>query len=68
LRRENSSHTLGQMRFDGWLGWLLAASLGVGCSATTGLARFPAERISVPDDSQIYTSAARPDGVVGGVG
>lgn len=33
-----------------------------------GSARFPAEKIPVPDSSEIYTPEARPDGVTGGPG
>ncbi len=43
-----------------------AAALVVGCGALTPPAEFPVEKISVPDDSQIYTPEARPEGVVGG--
>jgi uncharacterized protein YkwD len=50
------------------LGWLVAASVGVGCGSATGPARYPTEKIPVPDPSQIYTAEARPDGVTGGPG
>ena len=56
------------MRQGAWLGWLLAASLSAGCGGVTGQARFPVEKIPVPDDSQIYMAEARPDGVTGGPG
>ncbi|HEX6273327.1 MAG TPA: CAP domain-containing protein [Polyangiaceae bacterium] len=56
------------MRFGGWLGFLLLASGCVGCGATASQARYPAEKIPVPDGSEIYTAEARPDGVTGGPG
>jgi hypothetical protein len=56
------------MRQGEWLGWLLTVSLSAGCGGVAGPARFPAEKIPVPDDSQIYMAEARPDGVTGGPG
>jgi uncharacterized protein YkwD len=50
------------------LGWLVVASVGVGCGSATGSARYPVEKIPVPDPSEIYTHEARPDGVTGGPG
>jgi hypothetical protein len=54
------------MQFLRWLVWVSVAVLGAGCSSSSTPVRFPVEKISVPDGSQIYTPEARPEGVVGG--
>lgn len=46
--------------------WVWVAVVVVGCSSSPAVVRFPVEKISVPDGSQIYTPEARPEGVVGG--
>lgn len=50
------------------LGRWVGVSLFVGCTAGTGPARFPVERIPLPEGSEIYAAEPRPDGVVGGPG
>jgi uncharacterized protein YkwD len=50
------------------LGWLVLASVCAGCVAGTGSARFPVEKIPLPEGSEIYAAEPRPDGVVGGPG
>ena len=54
------------MQFVRWVVWVCAAGLLVGCGSRATPARFPVEKISVPDGSQIYTPEARREGVVGG--
>jgi hypothetical protein len=54
------------MQFLRWLVWLSIAVLVAGCTSSSTPVRFPVEKISVPDGSQIYTPEARPEGVVGG--
>ncbi len=56
------------MRLGGWLGWLVAASVGAGCGSATAPVRYPIEKIPVPDASEVYMAEARTDGVVGGPG
>lgn len=48
--------------------WVVVAAVGVACGPAVGTARFPAEKVPVPDASEIYTPEARPDGVTGGPG
>jgi hypothetical protein len=47
--------------------WVVV-SLCAGCAAGAGSARFPVEKIPLPEGSQIYAAEPRPDGVVGGPG
>jgi uncharacterized protein YkwD len=54
------------MTSRGLLGMLAAALLCWGCTVPSGPARFPQETIAVPGDSDVYSAAARPEGVVGG--
>jgi uncharacterized protein YkwD len=44
---------------------LLALGLGFGCGPRAA-ARFPGERIPIPEHATEYSTAARPDGVLGG--
>jgi uncharacterized protein YkwD len=48
---------------------VLGVLLGVGCASQSALpSRFPAESIPVPDDVAQYSTAAQPEGAVGGGG
>ncbi|HWZ91348.1 MAG TPA: CAP domain-containing protein [Polyangiaceae bacterium] len=48
---------------------VLGALFGMGCTLQSAVpGRFPAESISVPDDVSQYSTAAQPDGAVGGGG
>lgn len=51
------------------LGLLVAALIAVGCvSSGAQRARYPVEAIPVPDTAGTYSTAARPEGAVGGPG
>ncbi len=52
----------------GFVGWVVALGLAVGCAQSAGSARFVSENISLPDESSQYASEARPDGAWGGPG